>query len=126
MVERLLLLLALTLVATGGYTLLKRVHIRRISSSQDGAPGQPTLLYFWSKTCAACPTQARYLEQLAQRWHGRLAVRKINADTEPSKTAEYGIFSLPSTVIIDDEGTVREINYGVANVHKLQRQLEAL
>lgn len=87
---------------------------------------QPMLLYFRSDQCAPCVTQARYLEQLEQSWNGRVTIQKIDTDAQPEKAHQYGVFTLPTTILVDNVGQIRQINYGLTNVQKLSQQLSTL
>ena len=86
----------------------------------------PTLLYFCSDYCAACPDQTNYLAELRERWNGRFRLQRINADQTPQKVNACGIFTLPTTILIDPHGAVKHINYGVTDAQKLQQQLETI
>lgn len=122
--ERLLILGVLVLVSTGAFAVFKQSHLRRINrKSAPLTAGQPTLLYFRSDACGTCPTQSRYLEQLLAGENGRFTLHSINVDTEPDKARQYGVMTLPTTMIIDAAGQVKEINYGLTPSHKLQKQL---
>lgn len=124
-VERLLIVAGLIVLATAVYWLFKRVQMRRLSAV-TARDARPQLLYFASDACAACPTQNRYVEQVAQQWHGRLAIHKIDAEQDREAASRYGVFTLPTTILVDTAGTVREINYGLTNAHKLNQQLAAV
>ena len=45
---------------------------------------------------------------------------------EQAKAERYGVFTLPTTLIVDPKGTVRHANYGLADSRKLANQLRAL
>jgi thioredoxin 1 len=124
-VERLLIALLLVLLASGAYLAFKQAHVRRLGRLR-AVTGQPTLLYFQSDQCAACPMQARYLEQLGQAWAGRLSIQKVDADTEPEEAARYGVFTLPTTILVDEAGVVRQINYGLTHTSRLSQQVAKL
>jgi thioredoxin-like negative regulator of GroEL len=70
--------------------------------------------------------QARYLEQLGQAWVGRLSIQKVDADTEPEEAARYGVFTLPTTILVDEAGVVRQINYGLTHTSRLSQQVANL
>lgn len=125
MFERLLIVSLFALVGFATYLIFKQTQLRRLSQV-TGDVRMPTLLYFRSDTCAVCPTQARYLQQLAQTWPGRLVIQEIDADIEREKASQYGILTLPTTIIVDGTGAVREINYGLTNAARLTRQLETI
>jgi len=121
MIERLALVLLLSLAAVALYHGLRALHLRRMSAT--GGHTQPSLLYFRSDTCAVCPTQGRIVDSLAAQWDGRLHVERIDAEREPETAARYAVFSLPTTILVDSDGRVRHVNYGLADASKLQRQL---
>ncbi len=125
MFERLLIIFVLMALGWGAYAVFKAVHMRRLGRV-TAVPNQPTLLYFRSDNCAPCVTQSRYLEQVQQRWNGRLAIQKIDTDTEPEKARQYGVFTLPTTILVDAVGQIRQVNYGLTNVQKLYQQLSVL
>jgi thioredoxin-like negative regulator of GroEL len=128
--ERVFILVVLGLIGFIVYFALKQGHMRQLGQvtavAANVVGNTPTLLYFGSESCAACPTQWRYLEQLTGMWNGRLTIEKIDAENEPDKAAQYHIFTLPTTVIVDKSGIVREINYGLTHTQKLKRQLEVI
>ncbi|HQF71709.1 MAG TPA: hypothetical protein PLH39_10565, partial [Promineifilum sp.] len=66
MLERLVLVLALSALATGVTVLLRQRHLRRMQPAP--AAGRPTLLYFRADHCAVCPAQGRYIDQAAAQW----------------------------------------------------------
>jgi len=43
----------------------------------------------------------------------RIVVEKVDADVEQAEAERYGVFTLPTTLIVDPQGTVRHINYGI-------------
>lgn len=128
--ERLLIILILGLVGMGAYTAVKQRHVRRLNRhiTPPFDDGRPTLLYFRSETCAACPTQARYLAQVMgdEAGNGRVTLHTINVDHEPDRAKQYGVMTLPTTMLLDSAGQVREINYGLTPPHKLQQQLNTI
>ena len=125
MVERLLILLILAAIGSGIYLAYKQVHLRHLHQLPAYAQ-QPTLLYFWSDSCSACPAQTHYLDELTRLWNDQLVIQTINAEVEPEKTAHFRVFTLPTTILIDELGQVRQVNYGVTNTQKLLKQLEAI
>jgi thioredoxin 1 len=124
MVERLTLILALSVAAMGAYYLFRQLHVRRMATAP--AAGRPTLLYFRADHCATCPTQARFVDHLAAQWGEGLRVERVDAERDPATAARYRVFTLPTTILIDGEGHVRQVNYGLADAQKLDRQVTAL
>ena len=50
----------------------------------------------------------------------------MDADVDQAKAERYGVFTLPTTLIVDPMGTVRHVNYGLADTRKLASQLRTL
>lgn len=126
MIERLLLTILIAAVALGTYLLMQAWHKQRIGRVSAVANPLPLLLYFRGESCAACPTQSRFVEQVAQQFSSRLQIKTIDAEQEPEVAAAYGIFSLPTTIVMDTSGAVKHINYGLTYPQKLAQQLEKI
>lgn len=130
MLERLLIAAALIALGLVAYRLFAHWHRTRASGaarSQDAtADATPAILYFRSDRCAPCTTQARFLEQLAAQYGPRVAIHKIDADREPEAAGRYGIFTIPTTLVVDQTGQVRHANYGLADTRKLIAQVQPL
>jgi len=126
MIERLLITTILIMLGTTAYATFKRRHVRVLGDLETAVSKIPTILYFASDSCAACPSQARYLEQLLAQWQEELVIQKIDTEVEPETAVKYGVFTLPTTILIDQQGDVREINYGLTHTHKLTQQVASL
>lgn len=127
MLERLLLSLLIALLAAGLLLSLRFVHSRRASrlaASGLSADRRPTILYFRSDNCVPCLAQSHHLRQLELDMGDRLTVREIDAERDSDLAANYGIFTLPTTLVTDGRGQVQHVNYGLAATAKLARQLE--
>lgn len=124
MIERLALVVLLTAAAVGAYYLFRRLHMRRMEPAP--VAGRPTLLYFRADHCAVCPTQSRFVDQLAAQWDGRVAIEHVDTERDPDTAARYRVMTLPTTVLVDADGRVRHVNYGLTDTQKLGRQLESI
>lgn len=124
MIERILIIFAFVPVGSGAYTTFKTFHMKRLG--ELNSTSKPLLLYFRSDHCAPCVTQAHYLEQLEKKWNGNLTIQKIDTPTEPDKAHQYGVFTLPTTILVDSLGQVRQVNYGLTNSQKLSMQVAGM
>lgn len=125
MLERMLMTTGLILLGVAAFLLLRYLHLRGASRAAV-AGGKPAVLYFRSDTCAPCATQGRFLQQLLAEFGDRIVVEKVDAVEEADKAARYGVFTLPTTLIVDAAGQVRHANYGLADTRKLATQLAAV
>ncbi|MDX1613571.1 MAG: thioredoxin family protein [Candidatus Promineifilaceae bacterium] len=124
MIERLILSVIVVGLSALAFMMLRSFHARRASAVAAAAGRGPRLLYFRSDACAPCAAQARYLERLADDYRERVAIEKIDADAEPATAQRYGIFTLPTTLVLDGSGDVKYINYGLTATNKLAGQVE--
>lgn len=125
MIERLAIILVFSIAAVAAYYALRSLHLRRMQPAAAGS-GLPALLYFRSDSCAVCPTQGRIVDQVAAQWGDRLRVERIDAERDPAAAERFSVFTLPTTILVDGDGRVRQINYGLADARKLGRQLSSL
>jgi thioredoxin-like negative regulator of GroEL len=134
MLERLLLVTALAAAAVVLYRVYAGRHIRRASvAAHTGAlvgedcAGVPTIVYFSTPQCMPCKTQQDpALRQIEAELGTRVQVVRIDATAQPDEAERWGVFSSPTTFVLDPQGQAREVNYGVADAAKLRRQLEAV
>ena len=126
MIERLLITLLIGIVMVMTYQLLQRYQRRRVTTvtQKTVEPSQAKILYFRSDHCGACLAQGHYLEALEA--HYRMLIEPIDVEQAPELARQDNIMTLPTTILIDDQGSVRHINPGLANPFKLTRQLDAL
>ncbi len=129
MIERVLIAAALIGLAVLVYRLLLSAQRRvAIDAARRGdAAGRPALLVFTSPTCAPCKLQQMpIVDRLMTGWRDRIDVRVIDVTEQPDVAARFGVWSLPTTIVLDAEGRVTAINPGVAGERKLREQFEHL
>jgi len=65
-----------------------------------GNLGLPTLIDFYSPTCAPCQIMHPVLERLAERRKGEIMVVKINVERHPEIASDFAIKGVPTFVIL--------------------------
>lgn len=80
---------------------------------------KPTLVDFWAAWCAPCRAIAPAVEELANDYHGRIRVGKLNVDDHPKTATQYGIKSIPSLLLFKD-GKVLDQVVGAVPKEKLE------
>lgn len=60
------------------------------------------LVDFWADWCAPCKTVMPILEKLVAEYDGQLLLAKVNADEQGQISAQFGVRSLPTVVIMKD------------------------
>jgi thioredoxin 1 len=129
MIIRLLITAILLLIGFAGFFALRYLHTRRangINSQPDSAVGSPSLLYFRSDNCAPCVAQSRHLEILEDKLGDNISIMKVDVDRERELAQEYGVFTLPTTFLVDSSGKVQQINYGLTTATKFIQQMERM
>ena len=134
MLERTEIAIALVIIGFLVYQVLRRYHIRKTSatSSQDPIlkdlrPGIPAIVYFTTPGCVPCVTQQQpALQRLQTQLGDGIQVVQIDASENYDVANRWGVFSAPTTFVLDNSKQVRDVNYGVADTPKLLRQLNAL
>lgn len=128
MLERLLLVLAIAIALAMIYNIARRLSLRR--KSRHGLEldqylvGRPAILYFTTPGCAPCMTiQRPALEQIAGIFGEKIQIIEIDALVETQLADKWGVLSVPTTFIIDDQGRPRGVNHGIAKAEKLIHQL---
>ena len=126
MIERILVAVLIVGVGVALYRgWLWRQQRRAVQAARlSGAAGQSSLLVFTSPTCAPCKLQQLpIIERVLVDWHDMIEVEVIDVTVQPEAAAQYGVWSLPTTIVLNAQREVVAINQGVAHEHKLRAQL---
>lgn len=108
-----------------GWQLMKTRLVRTIDARSETG-GKPTLLYFTGDYCTVCKfQQSPVVEALAAKFSDAVAIRQVNVSAEPELASKYKVLTLPTTVVVNAQGQVAHINYGLADLVRLETQLTA-
>jgi thioredoxin 1 len=70
----------------------------------------PVLVDFWAEWCGPCKMVSREVESVAEELGGRLKVVKLDIDSNPTTTSNYGVLSIPSLLLfVDGEEKTRVV-----------------
>ncbi|MBX3083825.1 MAG: thioredoxin family protein [Anaerolineae bacterium] len=131
MLERLIIAVVISLAGVALWCAYNRLSVRRAASVAQHEPvleqlqqGVATILYFTTPFCEPCRTlQQPTLAQLEQELGPRLKVIKIDATEQPDVADRWGVFSAPTTFVLDEHQQPRHVNRGVASAETLKKQL---
>jgi thioredoxin-like negative regulator of GroEL len=86
--------------------------------------GGPAVIAFTHQLCGPCHSeQLPALGRLRQRAGPGVRVEVVDVERAPDVARRFGIFTVPSTVVVGPDGRVVAFNHGFADEDKLLRQL---
>jgi thiol-disulfide isomerase/thioredoxin len=131
MLERLLFAIALLALAFAVYCLVRRYHLARAAQTApvdpllNSAPqGIPMIVYFTTPQCIPCKTQQQpTLHKLKHELGEALHIVQVDTTQDPEAAQRWGVMTAPTTFILSKDGKPQHVNYGVADLLTLKRQL---
>ncbi len=129
MFERIAIAIALIVAGLLAYQAVlvaqRRMAARGSQIDRREASGKPALLVFTSPTCGPCKLQQLpIVDRLMVDWHAKIDLSVIDVTEQPDVASRYGVWSLPTTIVLDADRQVAAINQGVASDRKLREEFE--
>ena len=84
----------------------------------------PVLVDFWATWCGPCRMLAPILDQIAEKYEGRLKVGKVNIDQEPELAGRFEVMAIP-TVILFKDGKAVDSFMGVRDRDSVERFIDS-
>lgn len=134
MLERLLLvvvLMGIGYIIYRAYTQYQLKRLRYLASSdpliQRLRAGVPAIIYFTSPICTPCRFQQQpaLLRLQADMGEDNIQIIKIDVSQDPLIADRWGVLSAPTTFLFNRSGEPIAVNHGIADEHKLKRQIES-
>ncbi len=84
---------------------------------------KPVLVDFWAEWCGPCLMLGPTIEELAEEMDGKAIIGKLNVDTNPNTSNQFGIRSIP-TLLVFKNGQVVGKQVGVVPKAVITKMLE--
>jgi len=79
---------------------------------------------FWAEWCGPCRMIGPVIEELATEYDGKALIAKVDVDENSELSAQYGVRSIPTILILKD-GEVVDKHVGVTTKAALAEKIEA-
>lgn len=83
----------------------------------------PVLVDFWAQWCGPCKAIAPILEDIAQKYAGKVKVAKLDVDHNPGTPPKFGVRGIPTLILFKD-GQVKATQVGLMSKAELMSFLD--
>ena len=80
--------------------------------------GTPVLVDFWAQWCGPCKAIAPLLDDLAQKYNGKVKIVKLDVDSNPATPPKFGVRGIPTLILFKD-GQVKATQVGLLSKNEL-------
>ena len=86
---------------------------------------KPVIVDFWAEWCGPCRMVGPIVNEIAEEYHEKVTVGKLDVDNNPEIAARYGIRNIP-TILFFKDGEIADKQVGAVPKSNLINKLESL
>lgn len=84
-----------------------------------------TIIDFYADWCGPCIAMKPIFEEVEKEFDGKINFKKVNVDENPAEAQKFGIMSIPTFVIVGEDGSVVDKRMGAMPKEQLVAWLTA-
>jgi thioredoxin 1 len=84
----------------------------------------PVLVDFWAPWCGPCKAIAPILDDLAQKYNGKVKIVKLDVDNNPATPPKFGVRGIPTLILFKD-GQVKATQVGMLSKNDLMSFIDS-
>ena|SRR3990167_5784695 len=103
-------------------------HVQQISDdvfeSEVVNSNVPVLVDFWAQWCGPCKALAPILDDIAQKYVGKVKFVKLDVDKNTDTPPKFGVRGIPTLILFKD-GQVKATQVGLISKSELMQFIDA-
>jgi thioredoxin 1 len=86
---------------------------------------KPVVVDFWAEWCGPCRMVGPIIHELAEEYHGKVIMGKVDVDSNPGTASKFGIRNIP-TILFFKGGQVVDKQVGALPKSALAKKVDSL